>query len=112
MHIVHGAKGRDELGQNVFSAVAGGVRGSELYGDDSGVPRDTSVPARGARVHRRVSVTHPASHGACRAFLSVGARQSQYSPWVQQDVQTNLELVLSAAPASVESQMGWGGVDM
>ena len=28
------------------------------------------------------------------------------------DVQTNLELVLSAAPASVESQMGWGGVDM
>ena len=30
----------------------------------------------------------------------------------RQDVQTNLELVLSAAPASVESQLGWGGVDM
>jgi hypothetical protein len=28
------------------------------------------------------------------------------------DVQSQLELVLSAAPASVESQMGWGGVDM
>jgi hypothetical protein len=28
------------------------------------------------------------------------------------EVQAGLELVLSAAPASVESQMGWGGVDM
>ena len=109
MHNVRAAKGRDEFGRNFLQGASEDPNFTAMIAEF----RATRAFLREVLVFTDASALHIKRVMVRTAYPRVLAPGNlKYCPWVRQDVQTNLELVLSAAPASVESQMGWGGVDM